>query len=103
MMTSTASRPAARRARPPRRVQPRLAQAPPARAGTRPQPAAGAPGPGRAPLLDDKLRAPRLALQTLRRRRVTDLFESAVAHPGTVVSGPAGAGETVACAARGAA
>ena len=98
-MTSTASRPAARRARPPRRVQPRLVQAPPAQAGTRPQPAAGAPGPGRAPLLDDKLRAPRLALQTLRRRRVTDLFESAVTHRVTVVSGPAGAGKTVACAA----
>jgi LuxR family transcriptional regulator, maltose regulon positive regulatory protein len=99
MMTSTASRPAARRARPPRRVQPRLIQAPPALSGARPQPDAPAPGPARAPLLDDKLRAPRLALQTLRRRRVIDLVESAVAHRVTVVSGPAGAGKTVACAA----
>jgi len=95
-MTSTASRPAARRARPGRLVQPRLAG--PLRAQARAQ-AAPDDVPARPPLLDAKLRPPGLALQTLRRRRVTDLIEAAVAHRVTVVSGPAGAGKTVACAA----
>ena len=48
-------------------------------------------------LLGDKLRIPRLSLTILRRRRVIDLIEQAVAHRVTVVSGPAGSGKTVAC------
>ncbi len=48
-------------------------------------------------LLGDKLRIPRLSLATLRRRRLIDLLEQAASHRVTVVSGPAGAGKTVAC------
>ncbi len=48
-------------------------------------------------LLGDKLRIPRLSLATLRRRRLIDLIEQAARHRVTVVSGPAGAGKTVAC------
>lgn len=48
--------------------------------------------------LEDKLRIPRLSLAVLRRRRVTELIEQAAAHRVTLVSGPAGAGKTVACA-----
>jgi LuxR family transcriptional regulator, maltose regulon positive regulatory protein len=48
-------------------------------------------------LLADKLRIPRLSVAILRRGRVIDLIERAVAHRVTVVSGPAGAGKTVAC------
>jgi LuxR family maltose regulon positive regulatory protein len=48
-------------------------------------------------LLGDKLRIPRLSLATLRRRRLIDLLEQAARHRVTVVSGPAGAGKTVAC------
>jgi LuxR family transcriptional regulator, maltose regulon positive regulatory protein len=53
---------------------------------------------GLPPLLDDKLRPPRLSVSVLRRRRLTDLIEAATAHRVTLVSGPAGAGKTVACA-----
>jgi len=48
-------------------------------------------------LLGDKLRIPRLSVATLRRGRLIDKLEQAVAHRVTVVSGPAGAGKTVAC------
>jgi LuxR family maltose regulon positive regulatory protein len=48
-------------------------------------------------LLGDKLRIPRLSMATLRRRRLVDLIEQAASHRVTVVSGPAGAGKTVAC------
>jgi LuxR family transcriptional regulator, maltose regulon positive regulatory protein len=48
-------------------------------------------------LLGDKLRIPRLSLAILRRRRLIDLLEQATSHRVTVVSGPAGAGKTVAC------
>jgi LuxR family transcriptional regulator, maltose regulon positive regulatory protein len=48
-------------------------------------------------LLADKLRIPRLSLAILRRGRVIDLIEQAASHRVTVVSGPAGAGKTVAC------
>ncbi|HEX4660771.1 MAG TPA: LuxR C-terminal-related transcriptional regulator [Streptosporangiaceae bacterium] len=48
-------------------------------------------------LLGDKLRIPRLSLATLRRRRLIELLEQAASHRVTVVSGPAGAGKTVAC------
>jgi LuxR family maltose regulon positive regulatory protein len=55
--------------------------------------------PGLPPLVEDKLRVPRLTLAVLRRRRLTELMEAAARHRVTVVSGPAGAGKTVACAA----
>jgi LuxR family maltose regulon positive regulatory protein len=48
-------------------------------------------------LLADKLRIPRPSLAVLRRGRVIDLIEQAASHRVTVVSGPAGAGKTVAC------
>jgi len=48
-------------------------------------------------LLGDKLQIPRLSLAILRRRRLIDLIEQAASHRVTVVSGPAGAGKTVAC------
>jgi LuxR family maltose regulon positive regulatory protein len=54
-------------------------------------------GPVRPELLADKLRIPRLSLAILRRGRVIDLVERAAGHRVTVVSGPAGAGKTVAC------
>lgn len=53
---------------------------------------------GQPRFLEDKLQIPRLTLAVLRRRRVTDLIEQAAAHRVTLVSGPAGAGKTVACA-----
>jgi LuxR family maltose regulon positive regulatory protein len=64
-------------------------------AARRVRPAAAA-GPE---LLGDKLRVPRLSVAILRRSRLTDLIEKAASHRVTVVSGPAGAGKTVACGA----
>jgi LuxR family maltose regulon positive regulatory protein len=93
-MTGTASRPASPRVRPERLAQQRLAQQ-----RGRQQRMRQAAGLGLPPLLEDKLRVPRPTLEILRRRRVTDLIDAAVAHRVTVVSGPAGAGKTVACAA----
>ena len=55
--------------------------------------AAGRPG-----FLEDKLRVPRPSFPVLRRRRVSGLLEEATRHRVTLVSGPAGAGKTVACA-----
>jgi len=49
-------------------------------------------------LLGDKLRIPQPGVPVLRRSRLIDLIEQAAAHRVTVVSGPAGAGKTVACA-----
>jgi LuxR family maltose regulon positive regulatory protein len=49
-------------------------------------------------LLGDKLRIPQPGVAVLRRGRLIDLIEQAAAHRVTVVSGPAGAGKTVACA-----
>jgi len=63
-------------------------------AAARRERSAAADGPE---LLEDKLRIPRLSLATLRRRRLIDLIEQAASHRVTVVSGPAGAGKTVAC------
>jgi LuxR family transcriptional regulator, maltose regulon positive regulatory protein len=63
-------------------------------AAARPVRTAAADGPE---LLGDKLRIPRLSLATLRRRRLIDQIEQAASHRVTVVSGPAGAGKTVAC------
>jgi len=57
-------------------------------------------GSGGGPeLLAAKLRIPQLGLPMLRRRRVMDLIDQAAGHRLTVVSGPAGAGKTVACRA----
>ena len=93
-MTSTATKLVAPpRVRPPRLAQQRLAQQ-----RTRQQRLRPATAEGRPPLLDDKLRPPRLSLTVLRRRRVTDLIEAATQHRVTLVSGPAGAGKTMACA-----
>ncbi len=50
------------------------------------------------PLLADKLEIPRPGLRMLRRDRVTERIERAAGHRVTLVSGPAGAGKTVACA-----
>jgi LuxR family maltose regulon positive regulatory protein len=49
-------------------------------------------------LLEDKLQIPQPSLALLRRRRLTDKLEQATQHRVTVVSGPAGAGKTIACA-----
>ncbi|HEY7146598.1 MAG TPA: LuxR C-terminal-related transcriptional regulator [Streptosporangiaceae bacterium] len=50
-------------------------------------------------LLEDKLQIPQPSLPLLRRRRLTDQIEQAAGHRVTLVSGPAGAGKTIACAA----
>jgi LuxR family maltose regulon positive regulatory protein len=52
-----------------------------------------------ARLLADKLRATPPSVPLLPRRRLTDLIDRASAHRVTLVSGPAGAGKTVACSA----
>ncbi len=57
------------------------------------------PGPAGQPrVLEDKLQIPQPSLALLRRRRLTDKLEQATQHRVTVVSGPAGAGKTIACA-----
>jgi LuxR family maltose regulon positive regulatory protein len=69
--------------------------------------AAGASLPGPAddqqppaqPFLEDKLQVPQASLPVLGRPRLTELIERAAAHRVTLVSGPAGAGKTVACSA----
>jgi LuxR family transcriptional regulator, maltose regulon positive regulatory protein len=49
-------------------------------------------------LLDDKVRVPRAGIQVLHRSRVSRLIDEAVSHRITLLTGPAGAGKTVACA-----
>src|ERR1700734_4100344 len=49
-------------------------------------------------LRGDKLRVPTLSAGVLNRPRVTGLIERAAAHPVTVITAPAGAGKTLACA-----
>ena len=49
-------------------------------------------------LLEDKLRIPRSGMAVLRRSRVTELIEAAVTRRVTLITGPAGAGKTVATA-----
>jgi LuxR family transcriptional regulator, maltose regulon positive regulatory protein len=91
-MTSTTST-TSRRPAQPARVRAALA-AQPAR-----EPGGPAAGPGGPRLLEDKLRVARPSLPLLPRRRLTELIERASAHRVTLVSGPAGAGKTVACSA----
>jgi len=49
-------------------------------------------------LRGDKLQVPALSSGVLNRPRVTGLIERAAAHPVTVITAPAGAGKTIACA-----
>jgi LuxR family maltose regulon positive regulatory protein len=49
-------------------------------------------------LRGDKLRVPTLGAGVLNRPRVTGLIDRASAHPVTVITAPAGAGKTLACA-----
>jgi LuxR family transcriptional regulator, maltose regulon positive regulatory protein len=49
-------------------------------------------------LLEDKLRIPRPGMAVLRRSRVTELIEAAVTRRVALITGPAGAGKTVATA-----
>src|SRR6202453_2759233 len=49
-------------------------------------------------LRGDKLRVPPLGSAVLNRPRVTALIERAAAHPVTMITAPAGAGKTLACA-----
>ena len=93
-MTSTASRPVTPpRVRPQRLAQQRLTQQRARQQRVRQVAVLGLP-----PLLDDKLRVPRPTLAVLRRSRIIELIDAAAAHRVTLVSGPAGAGKTVACA-----
>jgi LuxR family transcriptional regulator, maltose regulon positive regulatory protein len=55
-------------------------------------------GWGQHRLLDDKVRVPRAGVEILSRSRVTQLINDAVGHRVTLLTGPAGAGKTVACA-----
>jgi LuxR family maltose regulon positive regulatory protein len=53
---------------------------------------------GHLSLLTDKLEVPAIGLAVIGRPRVMALMDEATAHRVTVVTGPAGAGKTVACA-----
>ena len=55
--------------------------------------------PAVQPFLEDKLQVPQASLPVLGRPRLTELIERAAAHRVTLVTGPAGAGKTVACSA----
>ncbi|MFI5065669.1 MAG: hypothetical protein ACHP9Z_17065, partial [Streptosporangiales bacterium] len=54
--------------------------------------------PARPQFLEGKLNIPEPHFPVLRRRRVTSLIEAATRNRVTLISGPAGAGKTVACA-----
>src|ERR1700689_1365916 len=53
---------------------------------------------GHPSLLTDKLEVPAIGLAVIGRPRVAALMDEATGHRVTVVTGPAGAGKTVACA-----
>jgi LuxR family transcriptional regulator, maltose regulon positive regulatory protein len=55
--------------------------------------------PPRPRFLEDKLQIPQSHFPVLRRRRLTSLIDQATRHRVTLISAPAGAGKTVACAA----
>ena len=65
-----------------------------ARASTAPAP----PGQQQPRFLEDKLQVPQPHFPVLRRRRITGLLDQAARNRVTLISGPAGAGKTVACA-----
>jgi LuxR family maltose regulon positive regulatory protein len=56
------------------------------------------PGEQRPRFLEGKLQVPEPRFPVLRRRRITGLLDQATRNRVTLVSGPAGAGKTVACA-----
>ena len=56
------------------------------------------PGQQRPRFLEGKLRIPEPHFPVLRRRRISGLLDQAIRNRVTLVSGPAGAGKTVACA-----
>jgi LuxR family maltose regulon positive regulatory protein len=56
------------------------------------------PGQQRPRFLEDKLQIPQPHFPVLRRRRITGLLDQAARNRVTLISGPAGAGKTVACA-----
>jgi LuxR family maltose regulon positive regulatory protein len=67
------------------------------------EPAAGEAGgiampPARPQFLEGKLNIPEPHFPVLRRRRITSLIDHATRNRVTLISGPAGAGKTVACA-----
>ena len=56
------------------------------------------PGQQRPRFLEGKLQIPQPRFPVLRRRRISSLLDQATRHRVTLVSGPAGAGKTMACA-----
>src|ERR1700689_5356087 len=60
--------------------------------------AAAPPGQQQPRFLEDKLQVPQPHFPVLRRRRITGLLDQAARNRVTLISGPAGAGKTVACA-----
>lgn len=66
--------------------------------GTRHGGTAARAGQAGVTLLEDKLRIPRPGLAVLRRDRVTELIDAAATRRVALVTGPAGAGKTVAAA-----
>ena len=56
------------------------------------------PGQQQPRFLEDKLQVPQPHFPVLRRRRITGLLDQAARNRVTLISGPAGAGKTVACA-----
>src|SRR6202020_3589693 len=65
----------------------------------RPQARVAARPPGQSPprFLEGKLQVPQSHFPVLRRRRITGLLDQAARNRVTLISGPAGAGKTVAC------